>query len=147
MTTSTKLSERLLALGVIAFCLVGISLLGWKMYGGEGNPNIIDVKVPELSEHARAGNMLFNLNCAVCHGENAGGSDQGPPLVHNIYNPGHHADMSFVMAAKRGVRAHHWPFGNMPAQPQVGKNEIRLITRYVREMQAANGIKSQPHKM
>jgi mono/diheme cytochrome c family protein len=147
MSTSKKFTDRLPALGVLAFILTGIILFGWKFIGGPGNPNIIDVKVPQLSEQATAGKQVFDTNCAVCHGETANGSDQGPPLVHNIYNPGHHADMSFVMAAKRGVRAHHWPFGNMPPQPQVKEDEIPLIIRYVRELQAANGIGFQPHKM
>ena len=64
----------------------------------------------------------------------------GPPLVHAIYRPAHHADMTFTLAIRRGVAAHHWRFGNMPPQPAVGEEEIGLIVRYVRELQLANGI-------
>ncbi len=39
-----------------------------------------------------------------------------------------------------GVRAHHWRFGPMPAQPQLTRQEIAAIIRYVRELQEANGI-------
>ncbi|MBT3786915.1 MAG: cytochrome c [Alphaproteobacteria bacterium] len=147
MKTSKTLSDRLPALGVLAFCLLGAGLLGWKFFGGPGNPNVVDVTMPPLSDIASAGKQVFDANCAACHGDKANGTDKGPPLVHNIYNPGHHADGSFLMAAKRGVRAHHWPFGNMPAQPQVKDQEIPLIIRYVRELQVANGIVYQPHKM
>jgi mono/diheme cytochrome c family protein len=147
MNIISYISERLSFLGVVAFCLIGASLLGWKFIGSNSGPNSINVTLPELSGPAKSGKVAFDANCAICHGANASGSDQGPPLIHNIYNPGHHADMSFVMAAKRGVRGHHWQFGNMPSQPQVDDASISLIIRYVREVQVANGIVYQAHKM
>ena len=100
----------------------------------------IDVRVPDLSPAARAGQEAFAANCASCHGPAAGGTDQGPPLVHGIYEPGHHADAAFVLAAKRGVPQHHWDFGSMPPQPQVGERSLQQIIAYVRELQRANGI-------
>ena len=70
-----------------------------------------------------------------------------PPFVHDIYNPGHHADPAFFAAAKFGVRQHHWPYGNMPPQLQVSDDQVAAIVRYVREVQLVNGIKYQPHHM
>ena len=67
--------------------------------------------------------------------------------MHKIYNPGHHADGAFALALQRGVNQHHWRFGNMPPQPQVDDASISLIIRYVREVQIANGIVYQAHKM
>jgi mono/diheme cytochrome c family protein len=147
MKTAKNFSEGSPGLGVLAFCLAGVVLLGWKFVGNSTPGGLTDIKIPELSEQAKQGQQVFAANCASCHGETANGSEQGPPLVHNIYNPGHHADVSFVRAAKLGVRAHHWPFGNMPAQPQVKNREIPLIISYVRELQRANGIVYQAHKM
>ena len=57
-----------------------------------------------------------------------------------IYEPNHHADAAFVLAVQRGVAAHHWKFGDMPPQPQVTIDEVRLITAYVRSLQQAAGI-------
>lgn len=108
---------------------------------------LVDVKVPELSPLAQRGKAAFDVNCAACHGANAAGTDKGPPLVHNIYHPGHHADGAFFVAAKLGARSHHWPYGDMPPQPQVTDDELAAIVRYVRELQAANGIGEQPHRM
>lgn len=106
-----------------------------------GGKRIVDVQVPELSPAARRGEELFNANCASCHGENAVGQEGvAPPLVHIIYEPGHHGDMAFQLAAKNGVRAHHWPFGDMPPVMGVTEDEVTAITRYVRELQRANGI-------
>lgn len=102
--------------------------------------------VPELSAEAQEGERYFNAVCAACHGQNGLGTEQGPPLVHDIYNPGHHADMAFVMAAQNGVRAHHWRFGNMPPQ-QVTRAEVARIVAYIRELQQANGITYRPHSM
>jgi mono/diheme cytochrome c family protein len=99
------------------------------------------VIVPQLSGPALAGEALFNRSCATCHGTNAAGQDGiAPPLVHKIYEPSHHADASFYLAAKNGVRAHHWSFGNMPAVEDVTDTEIEKIIAYVRELQRANGI-------
>ena len=108
----------------------------------------VEVIVPiDLSPVARQGKVIFDAVCAECHGTNAAGTDQGPPLVHDIYNPGHHADIAFFHAAKFGVRRHHWPYGDMPAQPEVNDREIGAIVRYVRELQEANGIAARPHDM
>ena len=64
----------------------------------------------------------------------------GPPLVHQLYVPGHHGDMAFVLAVQNGVAAHHWPFGNMPVQQGLTEADIRNITAYVRALQRANGF-------
>lgn len=111
----------------------------WFLQAGRGGEQI-DVEVPELSPVAEAGRAAFEANCASCHGAVAGGTDQGPPLIHAYYRPGHHGDAAFVLAAKRGMPQHHWRFGNMPAQPQVGERSLQQIVAYVRELQRANGI-------
>ena len=96
--------------------------------------------IPALSAEAAAGKTLFERNCMTCHGRHATGSDQGPPLVHRIYEPNHHGDASFRLAVRNGVRAHHWDFGNMPPVEGVSDEDAIRITRYVRELQKANGI-------
>lgn len=97
-------------------------------------------RIPELSVEAQAGKRAFDLYCARCHGENAGGGPAGPPLVHRTYRAAHHADVAFELAVRRGVRAHHWRFGDMPPEPAVSRVEVAQITRYVRELQLANGL-------
>ena len=99
-----------------------------------------NIHIPQFSPVAQAGQKLFEKNCMACHGKNATGSRQGPPLVHRIYRPAHHADRSFYRAARRGVRAHHWPFGNMPPITTVTPDDVRKIITYIRELQQANGI-------
>ncbi|MFK8033664.1 MAG: c-type cytochrome [Hyphomicrobiales bacterium] len=102
---------------------------------------LAEVIVPELTGVAADGEIAFKNNCAACHGENAAGQDGvAPPLVHIIYEPNHHGDMSFVVAVKRGVRQHHWPFGNMAPVEGVNDDEITSIIAYVRTLQRANGI-------
>ncbi|NRB33043.1 MAG: cytochrome c, partial [Rhizobiaceae bacterium] len=105
-----------------------------------GKP-LVQVYVPVLTAAQRQGEQLFNENCASCHGENAAGQyGLAPPLVHIIYEPNHHGDMAFQLAAQRGVRQHHWQFGNMPAVPSVTPQDVGKITAYVRGLQRANGI-------
>ena len=96
--------------------------------------------IPAFTAEAEAGQVLFDENCATCHGPHATGSDQGPPLIHKIYEPSHHGDASFQLAVRNGVRAHHWKFGNMAPVDGVSPEDVTRITRYVRELQQANGI-------
>ena len=93
-----------------------------------------------LMPNAAAGKHLFAKHCAACHGTNLKGSDKGPPLLHKIYEPSHHADAAFQLAAANGVRAHHWQFGDMPAVDEITDLELDTIIVYVRELQRANGI-------
>ena len=109
--------------------------------GTVGGAPMVAVIVPEMDPTAAAGESLFAAKCAACHGENAAGQDgAGPPLVHKIYEPSHHADMAFVLAVRQGVRAHHWRFGDMPAVETVSDQEIQKIVAYIRALQRANGI-------
>ncbi|UWQ63167.1 cytochrome c [Leisingera caerulea] len=96
---------------------------------------------PDLSDTAKIGKRAFDAVCAECHGDNAAGRNgMGPPLVHKIYEPSHHGDAAFLLAVRNGVSAHHWKFGNMPAQQGLTDADVKGITRYVRELQQANGI-------
>ncbi len=104
--------------------------------------------MPALDPLAARGRDLFTEFCARCHGENALGSDRGPPLVHDIYNPGHHPDEAFYRAVQFGVRQHHWRFGDMPAlRDQVSPEQVRAIIAFIRRVQRANGVVARPHRM
>lgn len=136
------MSKRIIifiVIGVAAFFVFRAFQTGDEP-GGSGAA-LADVIVPQLTGIAAEGEIAFNDNCAVCHGKNAAGQDGvAPPLVHIIYEPNHHGDMSFVVAVKRGVRQHHWPFGNMAPVEGVSDDEITNIIAYVRTLQRANGI-------
>ncbi|APZ51311.1 c-type cytochrome [Salipiger abyssi] len=103
---------------------------------------MVEVSLPDsLSAQAELGKRGFEAVCAACHGQNAAGKlGLGPPLVHKIYEPSHHGDMAFFLAAERGVQAHHWRFGNMPPQQGLTRADVANIVSYVRALQRANGI-------
>lgn len=86
------------------------------------------------------GDQLFAENCARCHGEIADGTNMGPPLVHRLYEPGHHPDFSFQNAVKHGVISHHWDFGDMAPVPGLSEDEVTRIIAYVRDLQREGGI-------
>jgi mono/diheme cytochrome c family protein len=100
-------------------------------------PAVGDAAVPA---ELKAGEAKFNAHCAACHGPQATGTKQGPPLVHKIYEPNHHGDAAFQRAAEFGVRAHHWEFGNMPKIDGVSSADVEQITRYIRWLQRQAGI-------
>ncbi len=86
------------------------------------------------------GAALFAANCAACHGSNATGTDQGPPLIHRIYEPSHHDNFSFYRAVSSGSRQHHWRFGDMPPVPGVSFEDTGHIIAWVRQQQRRAGI-------
>ena len=127
-------------------------LAGWLAFGqkpeepvavaASQNDALVEVSLPDsLSDQEQIGKRAFDAVCAACHGVNAAGRDgMGPPLVHKIYEPSHHGDMSFYLAVENGVRAHHWRFGNMPAQTGLTRADVGTIITYVRALQRTNGI-------
>lgn len=88
----------------------------------------------------QGGEQKFAANCSACHGAGGIGTSQGPPLVHKIYEPNHHGDAAFQMAAANGVKAHHWQFGNMPKIENVTPEDVDQIVKYVRWLQKQAGI-------
>ena len=86
------------------------------------------------------GEPLFSRFCQSCHGAGGAGSEQGPPLVNEVYRPGHHANLAFHMAVRDGVRAHHWGFGDMPPVEGVSPRETEHIAAYIRRQQEQAGV-------
>lgn len=122
---------------IIAGLMISSGLVYFFMPRNDGASDFI---LPQLTAKAQMGQSAFNQNCAACHGKNARGSQNGPPLVHIIYEPNHHSDASFYRAVQSGVRAHHWRYGNMPPLPHLKQSDMSAIITYVRELQRANGI-------
>ena len=93
-----------------------------------------------VPEEYETGEERFNALCARCHGMAGRGTNMGPPLVHKIYEPSHHADFAFMRAAMQGVRAHHWKFGNMPRISEATPDDVTKIISYIRWLQRQAGI-------
>jgi len=132
---------RWIVLGLIGIACGGI--LWWFMNNETSHTDLAADKgftIPAFSETATEGGELFAANCAQCHGPHATGSENGPPLVHKIYEPSHHGDAAFYLAAANGVRPHHWRFGPMPKVEDVDEDDVTKIIAYVRALQRANGI-------
>lgn len=125
----------LVAIGILAYWWV---FPNWSHQ--EPGSAQIKVEIPVLSAEAEAGKAIFSQHCETCHGAYAIGTNQGPPLIHKIYEPNHHADFSFYRAVRHGVQQHHWAFGAMPAIQGVSEENTAKIVQFVREVQKANGI-------
>ena len=130
----------------ISICSILLLSPTYKAHG-EHFQGHVQVKVGQLSAQEKQGQSEFNTHCAECHGSNGAGTRKGPPLIHDIYNPGHHSNRSFFAAVRKGVTQHHWPYGDMPAQKQVGFAEMGQIVKFIRTVQEQNGIKKRAHTM
>lgn len=142
-----KTTEIIQIVVISSVLLGGVAVAVAKFTGSSSSESTVAVKVPELSRTAQRGQQVYNTSCSSCHGEDAAGSKAGPPLVHDIYNPGHHGDESFYRAVKNGVKQHHWPYGDMPPRPEVTQRQVTSIIDYLRELQEANGIVYRAHRM
>lgn len=121
----------------------GLLLLMLLFVGCSGSPSSSGAPagpVPKAPAELAKGETLFNTHCARCHGEGARGTDHGPSFLSKIYEPSHHGDAAFQLAPQRGVRAHHWNFGDMPKIDGVSPQEIDQIISYVRWVQKQAGI-------
>jgi mono/diheme cytochrome c family protein len=117
----------------VAAALVVVAAACGNDGGESGAPDVAQ------ADPAR-GQELFQSNCAACHGPMAEGTSAGPPLVHEIYEPGHHSDDAFQVAVAQGSPQHHWDFGPMPAVGGLDQEDVADITAWVRERQRDEGI-------
>lgn len=106
---------------------------------GAPEPDELAAVEPVHGLAAREARAAYGTLFADCHGERAEGRGCGPPLVHRVYEPAHHADAAFRLSILRGAPRHQGPFGPMPPQPTVGPAQTEPIIRYVRELQRAGG--------
>jgi mono/diheme cytochrome c family protein len=109
--------------------------------GSDDTPIGIPVQNSDL---VAAGDVLYQVNCAQCHGSDLRGTDKGPSHLSIVYVPGHHGDQAFVVAARVGVRAHHWDFGNMAPVEGLSDDDLVAITAFVRENQRIEGFEPYP---
>jgi mono/diheme cytochrome c family protein len=117
-------------------------LLATALAACEGGPPVDAgalAALPVPREH-RQGEELYRVWCAACHGPQATGTEEGPPLVHPVYRTRHHGDEAFQLAVSQGVRAHHFRFGDMPRVEGLSREEVAAITGYVRWLQREAGI-------
>ena len=127
--------------GLCCVFLLGCSENGSTAESSSMSPPFVVASVEKvLPAEFEEGKATFNTFCFRCHGEQGIGTENGPPLVHKIYEPNHHADMAFQRAAVNGVRAHHWKFGNMPKIEGVQPEQVIQIIGYVRWLQRQAGI-------
>lgn len=113
--------------------------------GMPGHPMPTEAKKPAITTPRvpfkyGLGMRKFRDMCAKCHGDWGQGTEQGPPLIHSFYEPSHHGDAAFYQAALKGVKAHHWNFGDMPPVEGATAKDVEKILPFIRWLQQQNGI-------
>jgi mono/diheme cytochrome c family protein len=129
---------RRLVLVTVVLAAAGLGAI-WYLSAPRGGAHV-DVVIPALSEAGGRGQAAYGRYCAECHGAKADGSDKGPPLIHKIYEPGHHGNSSIATAVRRGASGHHWPYGDMKPVKGVTDQELVDMIAFIRETQYGNGI-------
>ena len=126
---------------LVVFMVVAIVFFGGSTESGPDAGTGIDVQDPDL---VAAGDTLYQASCAECHGSDLSGTDIGPSHLSVVYEPNHHGDIAFVLAARNGVQQHHWPFGDMLPVPNLSDEDLEAIVAYVRENQRISGFEPYP---
>ena len=122
-----------------------VAILAVAVIGFGGNSSDSGTGIPvQDSDLVAAGQVLYQASCASCHGTDLRGTDKGPSHLSVVYEPNHHGDIAFVLAAQNGVRSHHWPFGDMAPVPGLSDGDLEAVVAYVRENQRINGFEPYP---
>ena len=90
------------------------------------------------------GETMYQASCAACHGSDLRGTAVGPSHLSVIYNPDHHGEGAFAVAAITGVKAHHWRFGDMPPVAGITQEDMVRIIAFIREAQRTEGFEHYP---
>lgn len=88
----------------------------------------------------QAGAVVYQQNCASCHGAELQGTNSGPSHLSIFYEPNHHPDQAFRSAIANGAAQHHWAFGSMPPVPGMTESEIEAVIAFVRSEQVRQGF-------
>jgi len=123
------------------FVVIAVAFGGTQTDGGTDSGTGIPVQDPDV---VASGEPLYQASCAECHGADLRGTDLGPSHLSIVYQPGHHGDVAFVLAARNGVRQHHWPFGDMAPVLGLSDDDLDAIVAYVRENQRIFGFEPYP---
>jgi mono/diheme cytochrome c family protein len=126
---------RRIAINTVLASLVWLSGCGQSTADGQAS---------EQPLPGHPGAAPYSTYCASCHGAELRGTDQGPSHLSIVYEPGHHPDWSFEVAIREGVRAHHWPFGDMAPVDGITDDEIVDVIAYVRAVQDDQGFEPYP---
>lgn len=126
------------------------AVLALVVFGGNSSPRDpmtgatkFDIPVQDPTLVAE-GEPLYQAYCASCHGADLRGTTVGPSQLSVVYQPGHHPDAAYVLAALNGVRAHHWRFGDMPPIPGLSQDDMDRIIAFIRENQRIQGFEAYP---
>ncbi len=131
--------RRTLTLLAVSFSIVAAAC------SGDGATGSGDSDIPvQDAELVTQGEPLYQASCASCHGADLRGTDKGPSHLSIVYEPNHHGDGAFTLAALRGVPQHHWRYGDMPPVPGLSEEDLDAIVAYVREQQRLNGFEPYP---
>lgn len=130
---------------VAVFGVIAIVAIGGGTETVDAGARENDFNIPVQDPFLVAeGDILYQANCASCHGADLRGTDLGPSHLSVVYEPGHHGDGAFALAAINGVRGHHWEFGDMAPIPGLSQEDMERIIAFVRETQRIDGFEPYP---
>ena len=103
-----------------------------------GCSTVYSLTEAERVEKLQRGVNVYQVNCVSCHGTDLLGTNQGPPLLWDLYVSNHHPDKRMALSISDGVSQHHWRYGDMPAQTHLNETEVDDVVFFIRQNLNAN---------
>ncbi len=88
---------------------------------------------PSHGTNSEQGRILFESNCAGCHGLDGRGGEKGPNIATRP-EISRHSDEEILAILQRGV-----PGAGMPAFSRLGDKKLEAVVRYLRSLQGPKG--------
>src|ERR1700722_14832165 len=88
---------------------------------------------PSHGTNSEIGRMLFESNCAGCHGLDGRGGERGPNIATRPEISGH-SDDEILAILRHGVAS-----AGMPAFGRLGDEKLEAVVRHLRTLQGLNG--------
>jgi alcohol dehydrogenase (cytochrome c) len=108
--------------------------ISWQIHAQSERPELQVDPLLGNPQAIAAGEILYNQNCAVCHGSGARG-ERGPSLVSGSFQHGG-ADGELLISIRGGVRG-----TEMPSFARLSTDQIWQIIAYLRDL---SGISAAP---
>lgn len=118
----------------LAPLIVALAMASSAVGAAQTNP---EPRPPGVNDSSiTRGRSLFHgsANCAACHGDEARGTDEGPPLTGGLWLHGPGTYGWLVEQIKRGIPAHHTLSGKpMPMRgwANMPDEDVRAVAAYI----------------
>jgi mono/diheme cytochrome c family protein len=119
--------------GLLLACAALVAVVAVGCGGGEP-------AAPSVAGDVDSGAVLYDRNCAGCHGADGTGAADGPGLLYEQYALPGFDDQALVSAIVQGAPEEAWEYGAMPRIRGLSDQDLADLVAFVRALQGEAGL-------